>query len=233
MLLGRKAMTNLDSLLRSRDITLPTKVCIIKAIVFPVVMYACESWTIKKAEHQRTDAFELWCWRRFLRVPWIKPECTQIKPVSLKGNQSCIFIGRTDAEAEAPILWPPDVKTWLTGKDPHAGKDWRQEEMGTTENEIVGWHHRLNGWVLALREMVKNREAWHATVHGVAKSRTWLSDWTTTTKIWKKKEQQQPRREAVAATQSGTWGRWKGECSRADAEEHGGLPPTAKPCGHT
>ena len=88
MLLGRKAMTKLDRVLKSRDITLPTKVRIVKAMVFPVVMYGCESWTIKKAEHQRTDAFELGCWRRFLRVPWIKPESTQIKPVSLKGNQS-------------------------------------------------------------------------------------------------------------------------------------------------
>ena len=176
-----------------------------------------------------------WCfWTVMLEKIFESPlDQTRVHTDQTKGNQSWIFIGRTDAEAEAPILWPPDVKTWLTGKDPHAGKDWRQEEMGTTEDEIVGWHHQLNGWVLALQEMVKNREAWHATVHGVAKSRTWLSDWTTTTKIWKKKEQQQPRREAVAATQSGTWGRWKGECSRADAEEQGGLPPTAKPCGHT
>ena len=88
LLLGRTVMNNLDSILKSRDITLPTKVRIVKAMVFPVVMYGCESWTIKKAEHQRTDAFELGCWRRFLRVPWIKPESTQIKPVSLKGNQS-------------------------------------------------------------------------------------------------------------------------------------------------
>ena len=131
-------MTNLDSTLKSRDITLPTKVRLVEAMVFPVVMYRCESWTTKKAEHQRIDAFELWCWRRRLRVPWIQP-------VHPKGNQSWLFIGRTDAEAESPILWPRDAKSWLSGEAPDAGKDWRQEEKGVTEDEIVGWHHRLNG----------------------------------------------------------------------------------------
>ena len=105
LLLGRKVMTNLDSILKSRDITLSTKVRLVKAIVFPVVMYGCERWTIKKAEHRRIDAFELWCWRRLLRVPWKK-----IQPVHSEGNQSWVFIGRTDVEAETPILWPPDVK---------------------------------------------------------------------------------------------------------------------------
>ena len=100
LLLGRKVMTNLDSLLKSRDITLPTKVHLVKAMVFPVVMYGYESWTIKKAEHQRTDAFELWCWGRLLTVPWI----------ARRSNQSCLFIGRTDVEAETPILWLLDVK---------------------------------------------------------------------------------------------------------------------------
>ena len=138
MLLGRKAMTNLDSILKNRDMTLPRKVHLVKAMVFPVVMYGCESWTIKKAEHRRIDAFEQWCWRRLLRVPWTDP-------VHPKGNQSWIFIGRTDAEAEAPILWPPDAKNWLIWKDPDAGKDWRQEEKGMTEDEMVGWHHRHDG----------------------------------------------------------------------------------------
>ena len=101
-------MTNLDSMLKSRDITLTTKVHLVKAIVFPVVMYGCESWTIKKAECRRIDAFELRCWRRLLRVPL---EHKEIQPVSPKGNQSQIFIGRTDAEAEAPILWPRDGKS--------------------------------------------------------------------------------------------------------------------------
>ena len=104
--LGRKAMTNLDSILKSRDITLPTKVNLVKAMLFPAIMYGCQSWTIKKAEHGRIDAFELWCWKRLLSPL----NCKEIKPVNSKGNQPCIFIGKTDAEAEAPKLWPPDVK---------------------------------------------------------------------------------------------------------------------------
>ena len=110
LLLGRKVMTNLDSIFKTRDITLPTKVCLVKAMVFLVVMYGCESWTLKKAECQRIDAFELWCWRRLLRVPLESP-CKEIQPVHPKGDQSWVFIGRTDAEAETPILWPPDVKS--------------------------------------------------------------------------------------------------------------------------
>ena len=109
-------MTNLDSILKSRDINLPTKVCTVKAMVSPVVMYECDSWTIKKAECQRIDAFELWCWRRPL-------DCKEIQPVHPKGNQSRIFIGRTDAEAEAQIIQPPGMKNWLTGIDLDAGKD--------------------------------------------------------------------------------------------------------------
>ena len=141
LLLGRKAMTNPDSILKSRDITLLTKVHLVKAVVFPVVMYGCESWTIKKAERWRIDAFELWCWRR-LESPL---DGKGIKSVNPKGNKSWIFIGKTEGEPESPILWPPNVKNRLIGKDPDAGKDWRQEEMGTTEDEIVGWCHRLNG----------------------------------------------------------------------------------------
>ena len=141
LLLGRKIMTNLDSILKSRDITLPTKVRLVKAMVLPAVMYWCESWTIKKAEHQRIDAFELWCWRR-LESPL---DCKEIHPVHPKGNQSWMFVGRTDAEAETPILWPPDAKSWLIWKDPDVGKDWRQEEKGTTEDEMVRWHHWLDG----------------------------------------------------------------------------------------
>ena len=105
--LGRKVTTNLASILKSRDITLPTKVHLVKAMVFPVVMYGCESWTIKKAEHQRIDAFELWCWRRLLKVPWTARRSNQSDS---KGDQSWVFIGRTDVEAETPILWPPDAK---------------------------------------------------------------------------------------------------------------------------
>ena len=140
LLLGRKVMTNLESILKSRDITLPTKVHLVKTMVFPIVMCECESWTIKKAEHWRIDAFELWCWRRLLSPL----DCKEIQSINSKGNQSWISVGRTDAEAETPILWPPDAKNWLLGKDPDAGKDWRQEEKGTAEEEIFGWHHWLS-----------------------------------------------------------------------------------------
>ena len=134
-------MTNLDSIFKSRDITLPAKVCLVKAMASLVVMYGCESCTIKKAEHWRIDAFEPWCWRRLLRGPL---GCKEIQPVNLKGNQSWIFIGRTDAEAEAPTPWPSDAKSWLIAKASDAGKDWRQEGKGMTENNMVGWHHWLS-----------------------------------------------------------------------------------------
>ena len=126
-------MTNLDSILKSRDITLPTKVHLVKAMVFPVVMYGCESWTVKKAEWWRTDAFE-------------SPlDCKEIQPVHSEGDQSWDFFGRTDAKAETPVLWLPHAKSWLIGKDSDAGRDWGQEEKGTTEDEMVGWHHWLDG----------------------------------------------------------------------------------------
>ena len=136
LLLGRKAMTKLDSLLKSIDITLPTKVHIVKAKVFPVAVYGYESWTIKKAEELTLS--NLWCWRTLVSPLDYK----KIQPVHPKGNQSWILIGRT--EAEAPILWPADAKRQLIGKDPDARKDWRQEK-GPTEDEMVGWHHQLNG----------------------------------------------------------------------------------------
>ena len=142
LLLGGKVMTNLDSILKSRDITLSTKVRLVKAMVFPVVMYGCESWTVKKAEHQRIDAFETVVLEKTLESPL---DCKEIQPVHPKGDQSWVFIGRTDAEAATAILWPPHVKSWLIWKDPDAGKDWKQEEKGMTEDEMVGWPHRLNG----------------------------------------------------------------------------------------
>ena len=108
LLLGRKVMTNLDSVFKSRDITLPTKVHLVKAMVFPAVMYGCESWTVKKDECRRIDAFELWCWRRLLRVPWTSKE---IQPVHSEGDQPWDFFGRNDAKAETPVLWPPDAKS--------------------------------------------------------------------------------------------------------------------------
>ena len=136
-------MTNLHSLLKSRDITLPTKICIVKVMFSPVVMYGCERWTIKKAEHQRIDGFETVVLEKTLERPL---DCKEIKSVNPRGNQPWIFTGRTDAEDEALILWPPDVKTWLFVKDPDAGKDWRQEEKGMTEDEMVGWHHKFGRW---------------------------------------------------------------------------------------
>ena len=141
LLLGRKVMTNLDSMLKSRDITLPTNVHLVKAVVFPVVMYGCESWTIKKAEHRRIDVFEL-CWRRLLRVPWTARRSNQsiLKEIS----PGCSLEG-LDAEAETPILWPPDAKSWLIWKDSDAWNDWRQEKKGMTEDEMVRWHHWISG----------------------------------------------------------------------------------------
>ena len=108
LLLGRKVMTNLESILKSRDITWPTKVRLVRAMVFPVVMHGCESWTLKITERRRIDAFELWCWRRLLRVPWTARRSNQS---ILNGDQSWVFIGRTDAEAETPILWSPDAES--------------------------------------------------------------------------------------------------------------------------
>ena len=142
LILGRKAMTNLDSILKSRDITLPTKVHLVKAMVFPVVMYGYESWTVKKAERWRIDGFWTVVLEKTLESPL---DYKDIQPVHPKGDQSWIFIGRTDAEAEAPIVWPPDAKSWLIGKDSDAGKDWRREEKGMTEHKMVGWHPQLSG----------------------------------------------------------------------------------------
>ena len=132
-------MTNLDSILKSRDITLPTKVRIVKVMIFPVVIWeldSIEGWALKN-----------WCFWIVVQEKILESslDCEEIKPVNPKGNQSWIFIGRTDAEAEAPIIWPPDAKSQLTGKDPDAGKDWGQEEKGETEEERAGWHHQLNG----------------------------------------------------------------------------------------
>ena len=136
-------MTNVDSILKSKDIALLTKVYIVKAMVFPTVMYRCESWTIKKAEPQRTDwCFQIVVLEKTLESPF---NCKEVKPVNPKRNQPWILIGKTDAETEAPILWPLDAKSQFIGKDPDAGKDWGQEERGTTEDEMVGWHHWPNG----------------------------------------------------------------------------------------
>ena len=131
-------MTNLDS----RDITLPTKVRLVKAMVFPVVLYGCESWSIIESWEPKN-----WCfWTVVLEKPLESPlDYKEIQPVNSKGNQSWIFIGRTDAEVETPVLWLPDVNSWLIKKDPDAREDWRQEEKGTADDEMVGGHHWLNG----------------------------------------------------------------------------------------
>ena len=140
LLLGRKSMTDIDSIFKNRDISLTTKVHIVKAMVFPAVMYECESWTIRKAVSKNWH-FQTVVLEKTLESP------LESKPFNPKlGNQPWIIIGRTGAETEASKLWPPDVKSLLTGKDPDAGKVWGREEKGVTEDEMVGWHHRLNGY---------------------------------------------------------------------------------------
>ena len=140
-------MTKLDSILISRDITLPTEVPLVKAMIFPVVLYGCESWTKESWAPQNWHF-----WTEVLEKTLESPlDWKEIQPVHPEGDQTWVFIGRTDVEAETPI---PDAKSWLTGKDPDAGKDWRQEEKGTTEDEMVEWHHQLNGhgfgWTLGV-----------------------------------------------------------------------------------
>ena len=177
---------------------MPTKVCLVKAMVFPVVMYGCE------LDYQESWGPKNWCfWIVVLKKTLESPlDCKEIQPVHPKGNQSWLFIGRTDAEAETPILWPPDAKNWLNGKDPDARKDWRQEEKGMTENEMVGWHHQLDKtWVWASsrrwwwtgkpvmlqstgsqgvghdsatelnQEILENRRAWNAAIYVVRRGR--------------------------------------------------------------
>ena len=175
LLLGRKAMTNLDSILKSRDITLPTEVCLVKAMVFSVVMYRYESWTIKEVEHREIDAFELWCWRRLLRVPW----------TIRRSNQSILKEISPEYSLEGLMLklklqyFPPDVKNWLIWKDPYAGKDWRLRRRG--RQRMRWWDASTNSVDLCLsklQELVMDREACRAVIHGLTKSWTWLSDWT-------------------------------------------------------
>ena len=181
----RKVITNLDSILKSKDITLPTKVRLVNAMVYPVVMYGCESWTVKKAECRRIDAFELWCWRRLLRVPWSAWRSNQsiLKEIS----PGCSLWGLM-LKLELQYLWPPDVKSWLIGKDPDAVRDWGQEEKGTTEDEMAGWHHRLDehgfGWTPGVCDEQGGLACYDSWGHKLSHTTEWLN-WTELTIISK------------------------------------------------
>ena len=147
-------------------------------------MFGCESWTIKKAEHCRIDAFVLVVLEKTLQSPL---DCKETQPVNHKGNESWIFIGRTDAEAETPILWPPDAKNWLLRRDPDAGKDWGQEEKETTEDEIVGWRHQLNGhgfgWTLGVCDGQGGLECCDSWIPKESDTTEWLN-WTELSTVW-------------------------------------------------
>ena len=184
LLFGRKAMTNVDSILKSRDIILPTKVHIVKAMVFPVVMYGCDSWTIKKAERWRTDAFELWCWKSLLRVPW----------TARRSNQLILKEISPESSLEGPMLsWSSNTSaTWCEqrthwkGVSWDAGKNWRQKETGVTEDKMVGWHHRLNGHVFQQTLGDGGRQKGLVCYSpGVRKSQRRLSNWTTRSSLKK------------------------------------------------
>ena len=174
LLLGRKVMTNLDSILKSRDITLPTKVCQVKAIVFPVVMYGCESWTIKKAERWRIDAFELWCWRRLLRVPWTTRRSNQsiLKEISPQYLLEGLTL-KLKLQYFGHLIWRTDSleKTLMLGKIDGVRRGRQRMRY------LNGINDSTDMSLSKLQELVTDREAWYAAVHGIAKGHTWLHKW--------------------------------------------------------
>ena len=176
LLLGRKVMTNLDSIFKSRHI-------VNKGLSRQGYGFSSSHVWMWELDYKESWGPKNWCfWTEVLEKTLESPlDCKEIQPVHPKGDQPWLFIGRTDVEAETPILWPPDAKNWLIWKDCDAGKDWRRDEKGTTEVEMAGWHHQLSDMSLSkLQELMMDREACRAAVHGLSKNRTWLTDWTDT-----------------------------------------------------